>query len=261
MADDSKIARSEADWQKLERRIREQTPARLMEGRAGISYRTATELQLRDDHAAARDAVRTELDLSADLGQEFIERWGIFEVSTQARSKEEYLLRPDLGRRLDAAASAALGEQCSRGCDLQIAIGDGLSVKAVAVQVPGLLPLLMQGAQQRGWRSGRVFAIRHCRVGAMNEIGDLLSPQALVLLVGERPGLATAESLSAYLAYHPRAGHTDADRNLVSNIHGSGVPVAEASARILNLVEAMLRERTSGVHLKEELQAQRRALE
>lgn len=261
MADDSKITRDGVDWQRLERQIREQTPARLMEGRAGISYRTATELRLREDHAAARDAVRTELDLSGDFGQEFIERWGIFEVSTQARSKDEYLLRPDLGRGLDPSARDAIAGRCPSGCDLQIAIGDGLSVKAVSVQVPGLLPLLMQGAEVRGWRTGRVFAIRHCRVGVMNEIGELLMPQALVLLVGERPGLATAESLSAYLAYRPRTGHTDADRNLVSNIHGSGVPVAQASARILKLVDAMLRERTSGVHLKEELQAQRRALE
>jgi len=264
MADEPKIFvatnkfRKNAEWRELEERIRERTPARLMEGRSGASYRTATQLQLRADHAAARDAVQAELDLIAHFGQEFLSRWGIFEVSTEARSKAEYLLRPELGRRFDQAARRAIGEQCPSGCEVQIVIGDGLSVEAVAAQVPALLPLLMQGAGERGWRVGRPFAIRHCRVGVMNEIGELLRPEAVVLLVGERPGLATAESLSAYLAYRPRAGHCDAQRNLVSNIHAKGVGTAAAAARILNLVEEMLRKRTSGVHLKEELQAERK---
>ena len=263
MADESKIVvatnslRKGAEWQELEERIRERTPARLMEGRSGASYRTATQLQLRADHAAARDAVQAELDLIADLGQEFLSRWGIFEVSTEARSKAEYLQRPELGRRLDEAARGAIGERCPHGCQLQIAIGDGLSVKAVSAQVPGLLPLLMAGAGERGWTACQPFAIRHCRVGVMNQIGELLAPAAVVLLVGERPGLATAESLSAYLAYRPREGHSDAQRNLVSNIHAKGVGTAEAAARILTLVEAMLRERTSGVLLKEQPQAKR----
>jgi ethanolamine ammonia-lyase small subunit len=222
-----------------------------MEGRSGASYRTATQLQLRADHAAARDAVQTELDLSANLGQEFIERWQLFEVSTRATSKPEYLLRPDLGRTFDQTTHSLIHEQCISSPDLQIVIGDGLSVKAVAAQIPELLPLLFDGAREREWAVGRPFVIRHCRVGVMNDIGEILNPKAVVLLVGERPGLATAESLSAYLAYCPRPGHTDANRNLISNIHRYGVPSAEAAARILDFVCAMLKERTSGVHLKE----------
>jgi ethanolamine ammonia-lyase small subunit len=245
------IVRNSVEWQELENRIREQTPARLMEGRSGASYRTATQLQLRADHAAARDAVQAELDLVANLGQEFIERWRIFEVTTRAKSKPEYLLRPELGRTLDEVARSAIRDQCPHSPDLQIAIGDGLSVRAVSAQVPGLLPLLFEGAGKRDFPVGRPFVIRHCRVGIMNEIGELLNPRAVVLLIGERPGLATAESLSAYLAYHPRQGHTDANRNLVSNIHRNGVSLEEAATRILNLAQAMLKERTSGVHLKE----------
>jgi ethanolamine ammonia-lyase small subunit len=252
MPSDPEIVRKNVEWQELANRIHEQTPARLIEGRSGASYRTATQLQLRADHAAARDAVHAELDLSANLGQEFIERWQLFEVSTRARSKSEYLLRPDLGRALDEAARSAIREKCIHSPDVQIVIGDGLSVKAVAAQVPGLLPLLFEGAREKHWSAGHPFVIRHCRVGVLNEIGEQLSPNAVVLLVGERPGLATAESLSAYLAYRPRHGHTDANRNLVSNIHRNGVPTAEAATRILNLVDAMLKERTSGVHLKEE---------
>jgi thiosulfate/3-mercaptopyruvate sulfurtransferase len=259
-ANDGEVVRSEREWQALEHKIREQTPARLMEGRAGVSYRTATLLQLRADHAAARDAVQAELDLNTHLGPEFVERWGIFEVSTRARTKAEYLLRPELGRLFNEAAHSAALERCPRECEMQIVIGDGLSVRAVAVQLPGLLPLLMTGAGERGWRRCQVFAIRHCRVGVMNEIGELLAPAVVVLLVGERPGLATAESLSAYLAYRPRAGHDDSHRNLVSNIHAKGVSVAESAERILRLVESMLREKRSGVDLKEQLPASGRSV-
>jgi ethanolamine ammonia-lyase small subunit len=250
---DSDITGRKPDWQELEN-IRARTPARLLEGRTGASYRTATQLQLRADHAAARDAVQAELDLTANLGQEFVERWRIFEVSTRARSKPEYLLRPDLGRTFDETARSAIREQCPHSPELQIVIGDGLSVRAISAQVPGLLPLLIEGARQRGWSMGRCFAIRHCRVGILNEIGELLAPAAVVLLIGERPGLATAESLSAYLAYRPGHGHTDANRNLVSNIRQNGVPLAKASERILNLIQAMLKEHTSGVQLKENIQ-------
>ena len=102
-------------------------------------------------------------------------------------------------------------------------IGDGLSVPAVSRQVPALLPLLYAGAAARGWKTGRAFVVRYCRVGILNEIGELLDARVVVLLIGERPGLATAESLSAYLAYRPRQGHTDSNRNLISNIHARGV--------------------------------------
>src|SRR5206468_189190 len=122
---------------------------------------------------------------------------------------------------------------------------------AVTVQVPALLPLLEQEAQQHGWRWGRPFVVRHCRVGVLNDVGELLDPAVVVLLIGERPGLATAESLSAYLAYRPRSGHTDAQRNLISNIHARGVTPAAAAPRIAALAERMQRLRASGVAVKE----------
>jgi ethanolamine ammonia-lyase small subunit len=211
------------------------TPARLMAGRAGPGYRTATVLKLREDHAAARDAVHAELDLPAAFGQERVQRFGLFAVQTQARSKAEYLMRPDLGRRLDDAARERLIAECPTGADIQVSIGDGLSATAVACQVPPLLDRLASGCECRGWRFGRPFAVRYCRVGVMNDIGELLQPEVVVLLIGERPGLATAESLSAYLAYRPRPGHTDADRNLISNVHARGVSIESAAERILAL--------------------------
>jgi ethanolamine ammonia-lyase small subunit len=241
-----------AELPEILRRVRARTPARILVGRAGAAYRTETQLELREAHAAARDAVRAELDLESAFGVAFIERWGLFEVSTEARSKQEYLLEPGRGRRLDAASRQNLLKRCVRGADLQIAIGDGLSATAVAAQVPSLLPLLDAGARARGWTAGQSFVIRHCRVGVLNDIGELLGPQAVVLLLGERPGLATAESLSAYLGYRPCRTHTDADRNLISNIHSRGLSPQDAARRILNLVALMMRLGISGSGVREE---------
>jgi len=118
--------------------------------------------------------------------------------------------------------------------------------------MPALLPALLDAAREAGWSVGQVFAVRNARVGLLNEIGELLDPAVAVLLVGERPGLVTAESLSAYLAWRPRPGHTDADRNLISNIHARGVDVPAAVARILALATALRGVGTSGVLVKED---------
>jgi ethanolamine ammonia-lyase small subunit len=230
------------------RRLRARTPARVLEGRAGAGYRTETQLRLREAHAAARDAVRLELDPSAIFGAAF-EDWGLFETSTRARSKDEYLLKPDLGRHFSDASRAEITRRCQRSADLQIAIGDGLSVQALAAQVPGVLPLLRESALRRGWSFGHVFVIRHCRVGILDEIGELLSPAVVMLLIGERPGLAAADSLSAYMAYHPNAVHTDANRNLVSNIHARGLSPERASQQIVDLAARMIAEKVSGWQL------------
>src|SRR2546421_12510976 len=148
-----------------------------------------------------------------------------------------------------ASAREIIASRCMRGRDLQIAIGDGLSVSALAAQAPALLPLLVTGATKRGWSVGQPFVVRHCRVGVMNDIGELLAPRVVILLIGERPGLATADSLSAYMGYEPHAGQTDAHRNLISNIHARGIPVAAAAERILNFAAGLMRAGTSGLSL------------
>jgi len=241
------------DFPEVLRKIRERTPARILVGRAGAAYRTSTQLELREAHAAARDAVRAELDLKTVFGEAFNKQWELFEVCTEAHSKEEYLLQPDLGRRLNETSRQELAKRCSRDSDIQIAIGDGLSVTAVATQVPSLLPLLREGARARGWTVGKPFVIRHCRVGVLNEIGELLAPKVAVLLIGERPGLATAESLSAYMAYRPCKTHSDANRNLISNIHARGLNPQAAATRILNLAAQMIALRISGFNFREQL--------
>ncbi len=232
--------------------LRARTPARILTGRAGASYRTATYLELRADHAAARDAVNAELDLDADLGADFVTEWGLFEVPTLASTRAEFLLRPELGRSLDPSARPAVAALCPAGADIQIAIADGLSAAAVRVQVPLLLPRIAAETSARGWRLGRPFFVRHGRVGVLNDIGEWLDPAVVVLLIGERPGLATAESLSAYMAFRPRAGHDDSRRNLISNIHARGVGPGEAAARIVRLAGEMIRQQASGVGVKED---------
>ena len=250
--EDNKLAPLD-DLSEIIKKVRAQTPARLLAGRSGAAYRTNTQLELREAHAAARDAVRAELDLFTNLGNDFVHKWNLFEACSQATTKDEYLLRPDLGRHLNEASRAEVTKRCTTGHDLQIVIGDGLSVTAVAKQVPQLLPLLREGAKTRGWSVGEIFVIRYCRVGILNEIGELLRPKVAVLLIGERPGLATAESLSAYMAYQPKTSDTDANRNLISNIHVRGVSPEQAAQRILNLAASMMKTQKSGCELREEL--------
>jgi ethanolamine ammonia-lyase small subunit len=242
-----------SDLSEIAEKVRVRTPARLLAGRSGAAYRTNTQLELRQAHAAARDAVRAELGLFTNPDNEFIRKWNLFEVCSRAANKDEYLLRPDLGRQLNEASRAEVNRRCIKGRDLQIVIGDGLSVTAVAMQVPRLLQQLYDGAITRGWSVGNTFVIRYCRVGILNEIGELLSPKVAVLLIGERPGLATAESLSAYMAYQPKGSDTDANRNLISNIHTRGVSTEQAVQRILNLARSMTNARQSGFQLREEL--------
>ena len=232
-------------------KVRSRTPARLLVGRAGSSYRTETQIELRDAHAAARDAVRMEFKLESAFGSAFVDQWGLFEVCTRANSKDAYLLRPDLGRHFSEEAREQVTQRCSASADLQVVIGDGLSVSAVATQVPPLLPLLQEGAKALGWTFGQPFAIRHCRVGVLNEVGILLAPRVAILLIGERPGLATSESLSAYMAYRPRPDDSDANRNLISNIHPRGVALPDAANRILKLATQMVSAESSGYVVRE----------
>lgn len=250
MDDDQQLASPPA-WPELVRKIRARTPARIF-GERGAAYSTQMQLELRGAHASAVDAVWSEFDLQKDFPPEFIARWELFQVSSRAESKSQYLLRPDLGRALCDAAKSLVVQKCQKSPDVQIVIGDGLSGAAVSAQVPALFPLLQEKIRVRGWSIGQSFVVRYCRVGILNDIGDLLSPRIAVLLIGERPGLATAESLSAYMAYSPKSGHTDADRNLISNIHARGIQLPEAAERITHLASQMLALRRSGTTVKEQ---------
>jgi ethanolamine ammonia-lyase small subunit len=250
MGDDHSLSPQPA-WPEIVRKIRARTAARIFVER-GASYTTQMELDLRAAHASAVDAVWAEFDLQKDFPPDFVFQWELFQVSSRAESKSQFLLRPDLGRKLSDAGKDLIAQRCARKPDFQIVIGDGLSGSAISEQVPELFPLLQQRARANGWSIGPSFVVRYCRVGIMNDIGDLVSPRVIVLLIGERPGLATAASLSAYMAYCPVSGRTDADRNLISNIHARGIHVEEAADRIVDLASRMMKLKRSGTTLKEE---------
>jgi ethanolamine ammonia-lyase small subunit len=222
------------------------TGARIGVGRAGPRPRTASLLLFQADHAITRDALLREVDPG------LLEELGLFTVETQVEGGiEEYLLRPDLGRRLSERAAATIAERCVKSPRLQICVGDGLSARAIEANLRKILPVLVAGASSAGLSLGTPFFIHHARVGVMNDIGDLLQPEILVLLIGERPGLGRADSMSVYMAYRPRKGQSDADRDVICNIFdGGGTNPLEAGAYTLRLAQKMLERRASGVRLR-----------
>ena len=177
--------------------------------------------------------------------------WNLFEVNTEAQNKEEFLLHPERGRRLTDTARAKIAHRCPPRPIFQVAITDGLSGAALTAQVPILLPGLASGAHDQGWQFGQPFFIRYGRVGVLNDIGDAIQPTVAVLLIGERPGLATAVSLSAYMAFRPCRGQNDAHRNVISNIHADGVSPEFAARRIICFAALMIALQASGVAVKE----------
>lgn len=222
------------------------TTARIGVGRAGPRYSTASLLLFQGDHAVTQDA------LYRDVDQKLLDELGLFTVQTNITGgKQEYLLRPDLGRQLNDEAKRLIAERGTKGAGLQVVVGDGLSAAAVEANVRQMFPILKQGAQSAGLTFGTPFFIQYCRVGVLNDIGDLLKPDVVVLLIGERPGLGRAESMSAYMAFRPKAGDTDADRDVVCNIfENGGTNPLEAGAYVIQIAQKMRQHQASGVKLK-----------
>ncbi|HVZ73323.1 MAG TPA: ethanolamine ammonia-lyase subunit EutC [Polyangia bacterium] len=219
------------------------TPARIVVGRAGTRYRTNTMLRFRADHAAAKDAVMSEVD--ADL----LRRLDLFEVTTRAPDKPTFLQRPDLGRALSDEARAELAKRVPKAPTLVVVYGDGLSAAAINQHLPEFHGALVAALATRGLAHPPAFFVRRSRVKVMDEIARLTGAQAALFVCGERPGLGFADSLSAYYIYQPAAGATDADREVISNINPRGRPPAEAARDVAAAIERILRERKSGVVL------------
>jgi ethanolamine ammonia-lyase small subunit len=222
------------------------TTARIGVGRAGPRYTTSSLLLCQGDHAITQDA------LMRDVAQHVLDDLDLFTVHTKITGgKPEYLLRPDLGRHLSDVGRQIIEARCIPSPQIQLVVGDGLSATAVETNVCALLPALRQEAETVGLSVGTPFFIKHCRVGVLNDIGEVLKPEVIILLIGERPGLGRAASLRAYMAYRPTAGDTDADRDVVSNIYANGGtdPLAGA-AYIIALAQQMMRYQGSGMKLK-----------
>ncbi|WP_053984055.1 ethanolamine ammonia-lyase subunit EutC [Niameybacter massiliensis] len=224
--------------------MKSKTPARLGIGKAGARYRTATMLRVRADHAAAQDAV------FSDVSEEFIKKNDFVFVQTLCKDKDEYLTRPDLGRRFDEKEKEIIKKTCGQNPKVLIIVGDGLSSSAIEANVEDMIPSIKQGLQMYGITVGPILFIKYARVGAMDDIGQITGAEVICMLVGERPGLVTAESMSAYIAYEPRHGLPEANRTVISNIHKGGTTPVEAGAHTAELIKKMLDKKASGINLK-----------
>jgi len=170
-------------------------------------------------------------------------------VRSRVTSHREFLLRPDLGRRLDAASLELVRTRCEKQVDVQIIIADGLSAVACMQTGKALHDAVVRACQARGLRTGTPIAARFARVWLEDEIGQEVGAKVAMILLGERPGLCTGDGLSAYVVYNPKLGNTDGDRNMISNIHPRGIPIQDAAKRLASFAGAMIEQRTSGVTL------------
>lgn len=225
------------------RKMKEKTPARLGSGRAGARYQTLTMLRFRADHAAAQDAVFSQ------VSEDFAEKNGMVEVKTRCGSKDEYLTRPDLGRCFDEENQKKIRAAIPGTPRVQIVVGDGLSSAAITANAMDCLAAIREGLQMRRIDAGTPIFVRYCRVGAGDAVGDVTGCELVCMLVGERPGLVTDKSMSAYITYKPRTGVSESSRTVVSNIHAQGTPAVEAGAHIAGLIETILKKQVSGVGL------------
>lgn len=225
------------------RKMKARTPARLGSGKAGPRYKTLTMLRFRADHAAAQDAVFSQ------VSEDFAAKNGMAEVQTRCHDKDEYLTRPDYGRCFDEENQRKIRAAISGTPRVQIVVGDGLSSAAIEANAMDCLQALREGLKLKGIDPGTPIFVRYCRVGAGDAIGDVTGCELVCMLVGERPGLVTDKSMSAYITYQPRTGVSESARTVVSNIHAQGTPAVEAGAHIADLIDTILKRKVSGVGL------------
>ena len=236
------MVRDAADGERF-RKMKLHTPARLGCGRAGARYKTLTMLRFRADHAAAQDAVFSQ------VAEDFAVKNGLVPVQTRCESKDEYLTRPDLGRCFDEENAAKIRSAVAGTPRVQIVVGDGLSSAACTANAMDCLSAIRDGLKLKGIDMGQSLFVRYCRVGAGDAVGDITGCELVCMLVGERPGLATDKSMSAYITYRPHTGVSESARTVVSNIHDGGTPAVEAGAHIAELIDTILKRKVSGVGL------------
>lgn len=225
-------------------KLKQRTSARLGIGRAGTRFKTDVLLRFRADHAAAQDAVFN------DVPESFLEEAGLFEVTTECKDRDEYITRPDLGRKISPEGIKLLEEKCKKSPTVQVYVSDGLSSTAVEANTKNILPAVLNGLKGYGIDTGTPFFVKYGRVAAEDHISDILKPDVVCVLIGERPGLTTAESMSAYIVYKAYVGIPEAKRTVVSNIHKDGTPAAEAGAHVADLIKKILDAKASGQDLK-----------
>lgn len=224
--------------------MKSKTPARLGVGKAGARYKTATMLRVRADHAAAQDSV------FSDVSEDFVKKNNFVFVKTLCKDKDEYLTRPDLGRRFDTKELDIIRKTCGNNPKVLVVVGDGLSSAAIEANAENAVKAIKQGLERYSINIGEILFIKYARVGAMDAIGEVTNADVICMLVGERPGLVTAESMSAYITYKPKLGIAEAKRTVISNIHKGGTTAVEAGAHAAELIKLMLDKKASGIDLK-----------
>jgi ethanolamine ammonia-lyase small subunit len=229
------------------------TPARVGLGRSGVSLPTQAWLAFAAAHAQARDAVHLPLDEQAlaDQLQAVASHVTRLRVQSAAPDRAAYLLRPDWGRRLSRDSALLLDQAPDRACDLLLVLADGLSAAALMKQAPSLLAELLR-QQPAGWRLGPLVLATQARVALGDDIGARLGARQVAVLIGERPGLSSPDSLGIYLTHAPRVGCTDAQRNCISNVRDQGLSAAEAARKLWWLAQAAQRSQVTGVALKDQ---------
>ena len=225
-------------------RIMSKTTARIGVGRAGPRLKTQTMLALRADHAAARDSV------FADVNDELLKKINVPCFTTCCSDRNEHLTRPDLGRKFSDETAKEIKSKCSSNPDVQFIISDGLSSKSIEANIENVLPSVIDGVKALGYSVGTPFFVKFGRVGCMDHACEILGSKVTCIFIGERPGLGTAESMSAYITYDSKVGMPEANRTVVSNIHSGGITAVEAGAYLAEVIDMIMKNKASGVNLK-----------
>lgn len=235
-------------WQAL----RHFTAARIALGRCDVSLPTDEVLRFGVAHAQARDAVHLPFDAEALAERLDADGWNTLEVHSRAEDRPTYLRRPDLGRRLAEPSRRLLQAAAGADCELLFVVGDGLSSRAVHENAVPFLAAARTCLERDGWHPGPVVLAHQARVAVGDEIGECLGARLVVVLIGERPGLSSPDSLGLYLTWQPRVGRSDAERNCISNIRAAGLPHAVAAGKLAWLIGRARQLGLSGVGLKDE---------
>ena len=223
--------------------MKERTPARVGVGHAGARYKTQTMLRFQADHAAAQASV------FADVPQEFLDSLHLPVFQSACADREEFLTRPDKGRVFQPEVLRQIRASIPGDARVILYVADGLSSSAVQANAADILPVIRKGLEAEGVKTNDPFFVRYGRVATMEQIGEGLNAEVVCVLLGERPGLVTARSMSAYIAYRPTVGMLESRRTVLANIHSGGTPPVEAGAHIVDLIRRMLDTRLSGIEL------------
>lgn len=230
------------------RNLRAATTSRIAVGRAGPRPKTNTLLLFQADHGITQDSIM------GTVPEDVLAKFQLFSVESQAKDRGEYLLRPDLGRKLSEEGRKLVAERCVKHPTVQIVVGDGLSAAAITNNLEAIYPVIEQGLKAANISIGTPFFVTNARVGLLNDVNDVIGADVVIILIGERPGLGVNDALSVYMGYKPGPGKTDAQRDVICMITSNGgTNPLEAGAFVVEMIKKMLKYQASGIELKQKL--------